>query len=78
MDTNSFFFFFFSDLIGFAWLAKVHLFIVSFLTKRNHYIKYRSQNMLKYAARNSLLLLLTSVISLKQAKKKTYKPLKMC
>ena len=34
--------------------------------------------MLKYAARNSLLLRLTSVISLKQAKKKTYKPLKMC
>ena len=76
MDTNSFFFS--SDLILFPCLAKVHLFIVSFLTKRHRYIKYRSENMLKYAARNSLLLLLSSVISLKQAKKKTYKPLKMC
>ena len=34
--------------------------------------------MLKYAARNSLLLFLISVMSVKQAKKKTYNPLKMC
>ena len=34
--------------------------------------------MLKYAAKKSLLLLLTSVMSRKQAKKRTYNPLKMC
>ena len=34
--------------------------------------------MLKYPAKNSLLLLLKSVMSLKQEKKKTDNPFKMC